>query len=405
MAIAALTAVNAKSDVTPILMMMTIDHISGRRRGHWLWFAGVAVLGGAAAAGIWHRAASDTGPARAPPPPIQVGVAPANTQDVPIYLSAPGTVQAWNTVAVHSQIDGKLTAVNFVEGQDVRAGDVLAQIDPSPLKATVDQAIAKKGEDDAQLASAEKDLERYIVLAQRQAIPQQQLDQQQAKVDQLRAAVAADQAAINSAQVQLGYTSITAPFDGRVGRRQLDLGNIIHTSDPNPLTVLTLIRPSAITFMLPQKNLFDIREAIRRGPVTTIAFDQDDKQQLSQGELLFVDNQIDQSTGSVFLKARFANEDERLWPGEFVRIRTLVDTSKNALTIPSVALQRGSQGFYVWVVQPNNITEPRDVDARPIDENITIVAKGLSPDDRVVVDGQSRLEAGAKVEPKFREPG
>ena len=156
---------------------------------------------------------------------------------------------------------------------------------------------------------------------------------------------------------------------------------------------------------MPQRNLFDVREAIRRGPVTTIAFDQDDKQQLSQGELLFVDNQIDQSTGSVFLKARFANEDERLWPGEFVRIRTLVDTSKNALTIPSVALQRGSQGFYVWVVQPNNIVEPRDVDARPIDENITIVAKGLSSDDRVVVNGQSQLEAGAKVEPRSREPG
>ena len=316
-----------------------------------------------------------------------------------------GTVLAWNTVAVRSQIDGKLTAVNFVEGQDVRAGDTLAQIDPNALKATLDQAIAKKGEDDAQLAAAQKDLDRAAVLAARQAIPQQQLDQQQAKTDQLRATVAADQAAINSAQVQLGYATITAPVDGRIGLRQLDPGNIIHANEANPLTVLTLIRPSAITYTLPQKNLFDVREAMLRGPVTTIAFDQDDKQRLSLGQLLFVDNQIDQSTGAFRLKAQFANEDERLWPGEFVRIRTLIDTRKNALTIPSVALQRGPQGFYVWVVQPNNIAEPRNVDAKPIDENVTIVAKGLSPDERVVVDGQSRLEAGARVEPRSQEPG
>jgi membrane fusion protein, multidrug efflux system len=334
-----------------------------------------------------------------------VTVAPAKTQDVPIYLSAPGIVQAWNTVQVRSQIDGKLTAVNFVEGQDVRAGDVLAQIDPRPLKATLDQAIAKKAEDEAQLASAERDLERDKALLPRLAVPQQTVDQQQAKVDQLKATVDADQAAINSAQVQLSYATITAPIDGRIGLRQLDVGNIIHVSDPNPLTVLTMIRPTAITFTLPQKNLFDIREAVRRGAVSTTAFDQDDKQQLSQGQLLFVDNQIDQSTGSFRMKAQFANQDERLWPGELVRIRTLVDTRKNAVTIPSVALQRGPQGFYVWVVKPDNTAEARDVDAKPIDENITIVEKGLSPNERVVVDGQSRLEAGARVEPKSQQPG
>jgi multidrug efflux system membrane fusion protein len=386
-------------------MMMTVDHISGTSRGHWPWFAAVVVLAGAAAAGLWHRAPSDSGSARGPPSAIQVTVAQAKTQDVPIYLSAPGTVLAWNTVAVRSQIDGKLTAVNFVEGQNVRAGDILAQIDTSALKATLDQAIAKKAEDQAQLAAAEKDLERYMILLPRQAIPQQTVDQQKAKVDQLKATVDADQAAINSAQVQLGYATIAAPIDGRVGLRQLDPGNIIHVNDTNPLTILTLIRPSAITYTLPQKSLFDVREAILRGPVTAIAFDQDGKQELSRGQLLFLDNQIDQSTGSVRLKAQFANEDERLWPGEFVRIRTLVDTRKNVLTIPSVALQRGPQGFYVWVVQPDNIAEPRDVDARPVDENLTIVAKGLSPDERVVVNGQSRLEAGARVEARSQEPG
>jgi membrane fusion protein, multidrug efflux system len=249
------------------LVLMTIDLISEKTRGHWLWFAGIVVLAGAAAAGLWHRAPADTGSPRNAPSPLQVSVAPAKTQDVPIYLSAPGTVLAWNTVAVRSQIDGKLTAINFVEGQRVRTGDVLAQIDSSALKATLDQAIAKKAEDEAQLAAADKDLARDQVLLARQAVPQQQVDQQQAKVDQLRATVAADQAAINSAQVQLGYATITAPIDGRVGLRQLDPGNIIHVNDTNPLTILTLIRPSAVTFTLPQKNVFEVREAILRGPV------------------------------------------------------------------------------------------------------------------------------------------
>jgi multidrug efflux system membrane fusion protein len=385
--------------------MMTTEHISGQSHGHWLWFACVALLAAIAAAGLWRRGASDSGPTRGGPSAIQVSVAQAKARDVPIYLSAPGTVQAWNTVAVRSQIDGKLTAVNFVEGQNVRAGDVLAQIDASALKATLDQAIAKKAEDDAQLAAAQKDLDRYMVLLPHQAIPQQTVDQQQAKVNQLRATVDADQAAINSAKVQLSYATITAPLDGRVGLRQLDPGNIIHVSDTNPLTVLTLIRPSAVTFTLPQKNLFDVREAVLRGPVATKAFDQDDRQELSQGQLLFVDNQIDQSTGTFRLKARFDNENERLWPGEFVLIRTQVDTRKNAVTIPSVALQRGPEGFYVWVLQPNSIAEQRTVDAKPIDENITIVEKGLSPDERVVVNGQSRLEAGARVEPRSQQPG
>jgi membrane fusion protein, multidrug efflux system len=386
-------------------MIMTTDQMMGKARGHWPWFAGIVVLAAAAAAGVSYRAPSDSRPTRPAPPAIQVTVAPVKTLDVPIYLSAPGTVLAWNTVSVRSQIDGKLTAVNFVEGQDVRAGDLLAQIDTSPLQATLDQAIAKEAEDEAQLAEAALELERDQVLVQRQAIPQQTLDQQQAKVGQLRATVNADRAAISSARVQLGYASITAPIDGRVGRRQLDVGNIIHANDANPLSVLTLTRPTATTFTLPQKNLFEVREAIRRGPVTTIAFDQDDKQEISRGELLFVDNQIDQSTGSVLLKARFANDDERLWPGEFVRIRTLLDTRKNALTIPSVALQRGPEGFYVWVVQPDNTAQPRDVDAKPIDENVTIVDKGLSLDERVVVNGQSRLEAGDRVEPRYEQSG
>ena len=327
----------------------------------------------------------------------------AETQDVPIFLSAPATVQAWNTVAVRSQIDGKLIAVNFAEGQDVREGFALAEIESGALKAAVDQAVAKQAEDEAQLAAAEKDLARAQTLVQRQAVPQQTVDQQQGKVDQLKATVDADQAAIEAARVQLGYATIVAPIDGRIGLRQLDRGNIIRAGDPNPLTIITQIRPAAIVFTLPQKSLFDVREAMLRGAVATSARDQDDKQELAQGELSVLDNQIDQATSTIRLKARFANADERLWPGEFVRVRALVDTRRNAVTIPSPALQRGPQGFYVWVVQPNDTAEPRVVEAAPADDTVTIVTKGLSPGERIVVEGQSRLEAGTRVEPRSRQ--
>jgi multidrug efflux system membrane fusion protein len=381
-------------------MMMTTDQMRSRQ---WLWLVGIVILAGAAAAGLWHRAPSSSGAAGAPPRAIPVMVASTKTQDVPIFLSAPGTVQAWNAVAIHSQIDGMLTAVNFEEGQEVRQGDVLVEIDPRPLQAALDQAIAKKAEDEAQLAAAEKDLARYQVLLQRQTVPQQTVDQQQAKVDQLKATLKADEAAIDATRVQRGYATIVAPTDGRVGLRQIDPGNIIHASDPNPVTIVTLIRPAAVTFTLPQKNLFDVREAMLRGPVNTIALDQDDSQELAQGELRYVDNQIDQTTSTIHLKARFANNDERLWPGEFVRIRTLVDTRRNAVTIPSPALQRGPQGFYVWVVRPGETAEPRVIDAMPIDDNVTIVTKGLLPGERIVVNGQSRLEAGARVEARSSE--
>jgi multidrug efflux system membrane fusion protein len=241
-------------------------------------------------------------------------------QDVPIFLSAPATVQAWNTVAVRSQIDGKLTAVNFAEGQDVREGFALAEIESGALKAAVDQAVAKQAEDEAQLAAAEKDLARAQTLVQRQAAPQQTVDQQQAKVDQLKAAIDADQAAIEAARVQLGYATIVAPIDGRIGLRQLDRGNIIRAGDPNPLAIITQIRPVAIVFTLPQKSLFDVREAMLRRAVATSARDQDDKQELAQGELSVLDNQVDQATSTIRLKARFAITGAATRPTGFLRV-------------------------------------------------------------------------------------
>jgi len=339
----------------------------------------------------------------ASPPTVPVTVSAAAQRDVPIFLDSLGTVQASNTVAVHSQIDGKLQSINFVEGQEVHKGDTLAVIDPRALQAALNQAVAKKAQDEAQLIAAQKDLERFKTLLTKAAGTQQSVDQQQGKVDQLKATIDADQAAIESAQTQLSYTTITAPFDGRVGFRQVDVGNIIHANDTNPLTVLTQIRPSIAVFTLPQKDLADVREAMLQGSVPVIAMDQDNTRQLAQGELMLVDNQIDQTTSTIRLKARFANDDDRLWPGEFVRLRVHANTRDGAVTIPPTALQRGPQGLYAWVIKPDNTAEQRPIEAVPIDSDIAIVTKGLSVGEQVVVNGQYRLQTGTHVETKTEQ--
>jgi multidrug efflux system membrane fusion protein len=363
-----------------------------------LLVAAIAVAIGAASFVLWHRGKPAAHAATSPAVPVTVSA--VSQRDVPIFLESLGTVQASNTVAVHSQIEGKLQSVNFVEGQEVHKGDTLAVIDPRALQAALDQAIAKKAQDEAQLIAAQKDLDRFKTLLTKAAGTQQSVDQQQGKVDQLKATIDADQAAIESAQTQLSYTTITAPFDGRVGFRQVDAGNIIHANDTNPLTVLTQIRPSIAIFTLPQKNLADVREAMLQEPVQVIAMDQDNTRQLAQGELLLVDNQIDQTTSTIRLKARFANEDDRLWPGEFVRLRVHVDTRAGAVTILPTAVQRGPQGLYAWVIKPDNTAEQRPVEAVPIDSDTTIVTKGLTVGEQVVVNGQYRLQAGTRVEAK-----
>jgi membrane fusion protein, multidrug efflux system len=331
---------------------------------------------------------------------IPVTVTPAASRDVPIYLDGLGTVSASNTVSIRAQITGTLQSVNFTEGQDVPKGATLAVIDPRPLQAALAQAVAKKAQDQAQLVSAQKDLARFSELAKRDFATQQSLDQQQAKVDQLRAMIDSDQAAIESAQTQLSYATITAPFDGSVGFRQLDAGNIIHPTDANPLTVLTAIKPSVAIFTLPQKDLGAVREAMLRGPVEVLAFDQDGKVQLAAGTLLLVDNQIDQATSTIRLKAQFPNEDDRLWPGEFVRIRAQVSNRTQVVTIPPPALQRGPKGLYTWVVRGDDTVEQRPLEADPVGSDTVLVTKGLTAGERVVVNGQYRLQAGARVEAK-----
>jgi multidrug efflux system membrane fusion protein len=319
---------------------------------------------------------------------------------VPVYLDAVGNTRALNTVTVRAQVGGQIVKVAFREGQDVKRGDVLAEIDPRTYQAQLDQAVAKKAQDQAQVIAAQKDLDRFKTLVAKAAETQQNVDQQQGKVDQLKATIDADQAAIESAQTQLSYTTITAPIDGRVGFRQVDAGNIIHANDVNPLTVLTQIRPSIAIFTLPQKNLADVRDAMLRGGVQVIAMDQDNTRQLAQGEMMLIDNQIDQTTSTIRLKASFANDDDRLWPGEFVRLRVHVDTRDGAVTIPPTSVQRGPQGLYAWVIKPDNTAEQRPIEAMPIDSDITIVTKGLTVGERVVVNGQYRLQAGTRVESK-----
>jgi multidrug efflux system membrane fusion protein len=385
-----------------IPMKRFLQMAKGRFRYRPFWLAGVTVVAIALAVLLWrwHQQTPRTAAAASALP---VTVVTAARQDVPIFLTSLGAVAASNTVAIRSQIDGKLQSVNFVEGQQVHKGDVLAVIDSRALQAALDQATAKRAQDEALLIAAQKDLARFQALALKSFETQQNLDQQQAKVGQLQATVDADKGAIESAQTQLSYATINAPTDGRVGFRQVDAGNIIHANDQNPLTVLTQIRPSLATFALPQKNLVNVREAMLGGPVPVLAFDQDNVRQLAQGQLLLIDNQIDQTTNTIRLKASFPNEDDRLWPGEFVHLSIQVDTRKNAVTIPPVALQRGPEGFYTWVVKPDNTAEQRPIDAIPINDDIVVATKGLAAGERVVTNGQYRLQAGSAVEAKTEQ--
>jgi multidrug efflux system membrane fusion protein len=376
--------------------MWTLNTGRDRRR---IYFAGAGVAICVAAAVIVWRHGSQ--PARIPAPPsVPVSVAEAAKTDVPIYYDALGTVSALNTVAIRAQVAGQIITVNFRQGQDVKQGDVLAQIDPAPFKAALDQAVAKKAEDEAQLIDAEKDLARFKLLVLKDAETQQDVDTQQAKVDTTKATIEADQAAIEAAQTQLNYATITAPIDGVVGFRQVDVGNIIHTNDIAPLTVLTQIKPCTVIFTLPQDDLGPVREAMLQGAVSVLAFDQDDKKQLAQGRLLLINNQIDQTTSTIQLKAEFPNEDEHLWPGQFLRIRILITVRKDVVTIPTVAVQRGPGGLYTWVVKPDNTVDQRSIETMPVDNNITIVTKGVAASERVVVDGQYRLDIGTRVDAK-----
>jgi multidrug efflux system membrane fusion protein len=280
----------------------------------------------------------------------------------------------------------------------VHKGDTLAVVDPRAFQAVLDQAKAKKAQDQAQLVSDEKDLARFRELVGKGAGTQQAVDQQQAKVDSLKAIMEADQAGIESAETQLSYATMTAPIDGRIGFRQVDAGNIVHAGDQVPITVITDLTPAMVVFTLPQRDLAPVREAMLKSEVPVVAMDQDNTRELGKGNLILVDNQIDQLTSTIRLKASFPNEDERLWPGEFIRARVLVNTLKDAVTVPSAAVQRNSQGLLAWVIKPDNTAENRPIVAGPSYNDMTVVESGLEPGERVVVSGQYRLRQGVKVD-------
>ena len=354
-----------------------------------------------AAIALYFRLATEAQPVRAAAstsrPAIPVRIATVARRDVPVYVTGLGSVQASFTIAIHSQVDGIMQEVLFTEGAKVTKGDVLARIDPRLYQAALDQAKAKRMQDAALLVSAAKDLERSTELVARDVATHQLVDQQQARVDQLKATIAADEAAIETAQTQLDYTAIRAPSDGRVGVRQVDPGNLVHASDTRPIATLVLAQPAAVMFTLPMQYLDDVRAALARGPVEVTALDQHNARTLGTGTLLLIDNLIDQATATIRLKATFENKDERLWPGEFVNARVRVETRANALVMPSTAVQRGAQGLFAWVVSETNTALARPIKLGPASGDQTIVNEGLGVGDRVVTDGQYKLQLNAPV--------
>ncbi len=329
--------------------------------------------------------------------PVPVLAAEAKTADVPVNIAAVGTTQALNTVTVRPQVDGKLISVDFKEGQDVKKGDTLARIDPTTFQAALNQALAKKAQDEAQLANAKLDLQRYERLAASNAINKQQADTQRALVAQNTALVQADAAAIENAQATLGYTDIRAPLDGRTGLRQVDPGNIVHISDPGGIVVITQLKPIAIVFTIPQQDVQRVNDAFAKGPLHTDALRPDSNQVVEQGKLTVVDNQVDPATGTVKLKAEFPNSNFQLWPGQFANVRLTVDTLKGATVIPTAAVQRGPNGTFVYVVNNDNKAQMRPINVRKQDETQTVVASGVNPGERVVTTGFVQLTDGKAV--------
>jgi membrane fusion protein, multidrug efflux system len=333
--------------------------------------------------------------------PIPVVVSAAEQKDVPIYLDGLGTVQAYNTVTVRAMVDGPLVKVNFVEGQDVKKGDLLAQIDPRTYQAALDQAAGKKAQDEAQLANARLDLTRYQKLVANNYSSAQQADTARAQVAQLEAQVTQDQAQIDTARTQLGYTTIIAPLEGRTGMRQVDAGNIVHAADTTGMVMITQLHPISVMFTLPQQSLPAVANAMRGETPKVLAYVQGAAGSpagvLDTGVLAVLDNQVDPTTGTIKLKATFPNSGDRLWPGAFVGVQLQVDTAKDAVVVPSAAVQRGPRGAYVYVIDQNNTASRRNVTVGHEDAQGSIITEGVKPGDKVVIDGASRLSDATKV--------
>jgi multidrug efflux system membrane fusion protein len=329
--------------------------------------------------------------------PVPVLTDQARVADVPVYLEGVGTVRALKMVTVHSQVDGTLLSVNFREGQQVKAGDVLARIDPTTYQAQLGQATAKKALDEAQLANARLDLERYTNLLNLNSIPRQQAETTRALVAQLEAQVKLDQAAIDYQKAYVNWCTIVAPISGRTGIRLVDQGNIVHAADVNGIVVLAEMQPISVLFTLPQQQLRRVNKALIRGPVSVEAVESDGKNVLDRGTLQVVNNQVDQTTGTVQLKAEFPNVDQQLWPGQFVNARLLIDTLRHVVVVPSPAVQLGPNGTFVYVVNPDSTVSVRLVSVTQQDEAIAVITKGVLASEHVVMSGFGQLADGRKV--------
>ena len=374
----------------------------GAHKGRWVVGLGIVAL--LLGVGVWRwrsrqgeAAASAAATKGGADRPVPVIVATATARDVPIYLEGLGSVTAFKTVNVRTQVDGRLVRVGFREGQTVRRGDLLAEVDPRPFTIQLHQGEAALARDEAQLHGAEKNLERYAAVSAERLIPEQQTDDQRTLVEQLRGTTQNDRAQIESARLMLTFARITSPIDGITGVRQVDEGNIVHAADANGIVVVTQIDPIAVLFTLPQDDLPQVAAAQARAPLTVEALGRDGSQTLATGVLSVIDNQINQATATMRLKAIFPNPHRALWPNQFVRSRLLVDVRKGALVVPAVAVQRGPQGTFVYVMTDDGHAEQRPVTVASTQGDQAILSSGLQAGTKVVIEGQAQLRAGARV--------
>jgi multidrug efflux system membrane fusion protein len=378
------------------------------RRRPWI----IAVLVVAAVLGfVWWRTRSQEGASSTPARgggdnrPVSVVVAAASKRDVPIFREGLGTVTADNTVTVRSRVEGQLQTVAFKEGQSVKQGTLLAQIDPRPFAIQVHSAQAALARDSAQLRGARLNLQRYAQVRAEKLIAQQQVDDQQTSVDQLAAQVRADEAQVESARLQLDYARITSPIDGVTGVRLVDPGNVVHANDPNGIVIVTQLDPIAVLFTLPQDDLPAVSAQLAKGPLPVTAISRDGQSELGKGQLEMIDNQINATTSTIRCKAIFPNPNRALWPNQFVKARLLLDTRQGALTVPAVAVQRGPKGTFAYVVGPDQKAAMRSIEVASIEGETALIAKGIEDGESVVVDGQSQLRPGAPVTVKGPERG
>ena len=338
------------------------------------------------------------------PPAIPVTVARVRLADFPVYLTGLGTVEPYDTVTVRSRVDGEVIKVAFKQGQMVKEGDILVQIDPRPYQAALDQALAKKDQDEANLKNAQLDLQRYGSLAKENAVTRQQLDTQQATVDQISAQIKGDQAAIDNAQTQLNYATIRSPLAGKVGFRLVDPGNIVHAADTTGIVTIVKLQPISVVFTAPEESVSAINKALAAGVVAVTALSSDGLHTLSEGRLALVNNEVDQATGTIQMKATFENKDNILWPGLSVSTRLLIDTLKQVVIVPEDAVQRGPNGLYAFVVGSDNKVEVRDLKVGQEGDGQSVILQGLSSGETVVTAGQYRLQSGVFVQPTDISP-